>query len=686
MAERELRSTIDRLQSEIHHLRVENIMMTLDNDDLRKALRIVRACSTLKSYEPFEYFFELPQSVMCKMFSEYLTLKEVVTLDTAVTETNSREIFLTALDNRECLFEDELTRNISLTPLKLQYIMKRNIKTTHFIFNGDVDNYNFPKLFIKDYPSLRRLTVKNSAISNDQLCFLLRKFTKLDMVSVINCTKVTEYLFPILQSTPCPTITKLNLELLKGCSNLVQKVGIDGLVVSMPNVTQVRINRPFLASTMQHPLNAPYASNSSSSLSSSFLRPTAVFTDFSQICQLDLRKVDIQFINDNFLLHLGEQCKNLEHLNLTNLAGRVTSIGLEAIGKNGKMRYLGIGTYKDPQETSANEGVDDEGLIAFSCFDNPLEELDLALSNTFTDRGIMALIKKYKKTLKKIRIHECALTDATFNCIAQNCFALQSLHFNVTNIFFQEQQGPLVSDSALRSLALNCPNLQSLTLKSCPAVSPSTLVNAVNSFRQLTHLKILVKGMEDEHINLICNFPPRVADPSYSSHVKHLEMCRSSRISENAVALLIKTFPNANSNILTSNRNIMGFDDDRPPYYDTMHFFENPPYQTMNMNMPPLEYPGDHYAPVLSQQNGNSDNNINNHNNNNNDINSIYNLYHHGDPSVHFRTRRHSLRMASFNHYTSNVGSAGITSSSNGGNSDSNSSNVENSTEYRVFM
>lgn len=173
-------------------------------------------------------------------------------------------------------------------------------------------------------------------------------------------------------------------------------------------------------------------------------------TELSKKCP-NLKYIGLRHtsIHEGALMALGENCRNLALIDITNTL--TSDAGIRALAQRlgKKLRIIALDSTL----------ITDAGVIDLAALCTNLTAIDLTFT-TVTHHGLQALFNsECSDKLTKINLGMTAISDANLESIANNCTNLKSIKLRVTQ----------VTDTGIRKLIPNeqrpgCPNLTAIDL------------------------------------------------------------------------------------------------------------------------------------------------------------------------------------------------------------------------------
>ncbi|XAR68752.1 hypothetical protein NMG60_11000110 [Bertholletia excelsa] len=193
-------------------------------------------------------------------------------------------------------------------------------------------------------------------------------------------------------------------------------------------------------------------------------------------CLVSLRMESCHLIPKEAFILLGEHCRFLEELDLTD--NEIDDEGLRSISRCSRLSILKLGICLN---------ITDEGLthIGMSC--SKLSELDLYRASAITDSAILAIARGCPG-LEMINIAYCKnITDASLISLSR-CSKLNTL----------ESRGcPFITSLGLVAIAERCKQLTRLDIKKCYNINDAGMIPLAHFSQNLKQINLSYSSVTD---------------------------------------------------------------------------------------------------------------------------------------------------------------------------------------------
>jgi Leucine Rich repeat len=254
------------------------------------------------------------------------------------------------------------------------------------------------------------------------------------------------------------------------------------------------------------------------------------------LTSLDLRGCG--FVDDASLDCLGRLCPRLSTLNLSCCV--VNGSGLALLARHcTELKHLGLERGYNGGGTVRNTW--NEGLTALNRHCLRLESIDVSLESEFTDENARCLfgagagagagIGYRTMALQTINFFACSVSDFVLERLAMTCPNLRSLCMRSSREY---------TSSGLRHIAFRCSRLEVIDLRCC--FFDAVAGGMEDILRECTSLKEFYLGHEFRHVH---DMAPILARLSASNIVLHLTKCvlRNVDLGEHGLVQLAKMCP-----------------------------------------------------------------------------------------------------------------------------------------------
>lgn len=401
---------------------------------------------------------------------DWLTLKDVCLLDSAICNRKKRAGFLQVISSPKLLLKAESENGTGCQILRLeqlQWVLKKGIHLTSLYLDSTADGESMKRVLFS--------------------LVYTRCFDMIEQMVFQNCAYIDDVTFALILSK---------------CRETVRVV----------NIAATPISHDFSRGIGLCPKLEYFASNSEvSSVISEMVAQSCSFPSFKRLYVEEAKDT----LTDAMVIDVASRCPNLEVLGIDHCAG-ITDTAIMALSEYcPKLRILRAQCVANITDASIT-------TLARAC---PVLEKFYAADTGITDTSLAALCQ-YCPSLKGLSVEGCSITDNAVTAIRDKLPGLTYAYFGdcpaairddtVTRLVGKcrllEQlrigNNLDITDKAIIKIAGSCPHLETLFISGCTKV---TAIGLGYIARNVNLKNVHIGGIGDERlIRNLCDFFPTI--------------------------------------------------------------------------------------------------------------------------------------------------------------------------------
>lgn len=379
------------------------------------------------------FLLNLAEDIRSKLFCEYLTIADIVILDTALTNHFLRDTYLSIVNKRKLAFQlSEKQIQLGIGILCLRWLFCRGMHVSTLSLGHDITDLHV-ELFPIKFQAISTWVISNPIakhrLSRECVVQIAKKCSKSIKNLYIQSQLSAEAALAIIENSPLLRSFEMETDTFIPSDSFLNQ-----MAESCPQLNHLKI------------VNADQLTNSSLQMIAKYcinLKSISLSGDYCDI-------------TDDGMLQLACSCQELESLSLS------------------------IENRSPRSNSNAIAHISDAALSTLACKCRNLSELRLGCYSHVSDAGFIAVAESCLKLIK-LSIHNklgeaTRISDATIITFAECCKSLQEV--SLSNF-------PNLTDVALIQLAENCKHLTRLELMSAPQITDKSIVEFANNCKKL---------------------------------------------------------------------------------------------------------------------------------------------------------------------------------------------------------
>lgn len=280
-------------------------------------------------------YFSLPNEILCRIFSRYLSIQDISLFDIAICNHRNRPAFLEYVGSVACIWLGDKERQLSYKEISWMYSRKIKVRN----LNCDTVNDNTAFRIAGCGVCLEWLTINKQYLYDSGMIQIAENCPNIRHLDISRCNNITDYSI-IKIAEYCPNIDYLNIAECRVTDKSVVRIvelchELETLNIAYcHNITDLCISKI-----------AEYCPQ----MTSLDVTDNSIITDLSMIklaeCCNNLEILNISFcrnITDTSMRKVAEYCLNMKHLS-TIFCNRITDLSIVLIAES--CRNIGMCVY-----------------------------------------------------------------------------------------------------------------------------------------------------------------------------------------------------------------------------------------------------------------------------------------------------------------------------------------------------